>query len=86
MVGVSGATFTNAPNAGAVFLILELFEARGRDPRKSAAAIQGALFQRLAGLKEGLVLAVLPPPIRGIGNAGGFRMMVEDHSEAGPTP
>jgi len=25
-----------------------------------------------------------PPPVRGIGNAGGFRMMVEDRSGAGP--
>ena len=84
IVGFSGATFTNAPNSGAVFLILEPFESRGRDPHKSAAAIQGALFQKLGGLQEGLVLVVMPPSVRGIGNAGGFRMMIEDRAGAGP--
>ena len=64
VVGFSGATFTNAPNAGAVFLVLEPFEKRAR-PKKSAGAIQGALFQRLAAIDEGLVLVVMPPPVRG---------------------
>ena len=84
IVGFSGATFTNAPNAGAIFVVLDPFEARAGDPQKSAAAIQGALFQRLASIQEGLIVVVRPPPVRGIGNAGGFRMMVEDRSGAGP--
>jgi hydrophobe/amphiphile efflux-1 (HAE1) family protein len=82
--GFSGATFTNAPNSGAIFLPLEPFEVRARDPKKSAAAIQGALFQRLASIQEGLVLVVMPPPVRGIGTSGGFRIMVEDRAGAGP--
>ncbi|TMJ68184.1 MAG: multidrug efflux RND transporter permease subunit, partial [Alphaproteobacteria bacterium] len=82
--GFSGATFTNAPNAGAVFLTLDPFEARARDPKKSAAAIQGTLFQRFASIQEGLVVVVMPPPVRGIGTSGGFRLMVEDRANAGP--
>ena len=31
IVGFSGATFTNAPNAGAIFLVLEPFEERAKD-------------------------------------------------------
>ena len=81
--GFSGATFTNAPNSGAVFLPLEPFEVRARDPKKSAAAIQGALFQRFASIQEALVLVVMPPPVRGVGTSGGFRLMVEDRSGAG---
>jgi multidrug efflux pump subunit AcrB len=84
IVGFSGATFTNAPNAGAVFFVLEPFEARAGDPQKSAAAIQGALFQRLAGIQEALVLVVQPPPVRGVGNAGGVRMMIQDRAGRGP--
>jgi multidrug efflux pump subunit AcrB len=83
IVGFSGATFTNAPNAGAIFFVLEPFEQRARDPRKSAPAIQGALFQRLAAIQEGLVLVVQPPPVRGVGNAGGVRMMVQDRAGLG---
>src|SRR6185436_13378508 len=44
IVGFSGATFTNAPNAGAIFLTLDPFEKRAHDPMQSAAAIQGQLF------------------------------------------
>jgi multidrug efflux pump subunit AcrB len=66
-----------------VFFVLEPFEERARDPKKSAAAIQGALFQRLASIQEGLVLVVAPPPVRGIGNAGGVRMMIQDRGGLG---
>jgi hydrophobe/amphiphile efflux-1 (HAE1) family protein len=84
IVGFSGATFTNAPNAGALFLVLDPWSKRGQDPRQSAAAIQGELFKRFTPIQEALMIVVLPPPVRGIGNAGGFRMMVEDRSGRGP--
>ncbi len=84
IVGFSGASFTQASNAGAIFLVLEPFEQRAGDPRKSAAAIQAELFKRFAPIQEGLLLVVLPPPVAGIGNAGGFRMMVEDRAGRGP--
>ncbi|MGE5367318.1 MAG: efflux RND transporter permease subunit [Betaproteobacteria bacterium] len=83
IVGFSGATFTNAPNAGALFLVLDDFEKRGRDPRQSAAAIQAQLFGRLSSIQEAFIIPVLPPPVMGIGTAGGFRMMVEDRSGQG---
>ena len=83
IVGFSGATFTNAPNAGAAFLVLDKFENRAKDPNQSASAIQRTLFQRLAGIQEAFVLVVQPPPVAGIGNAGGFRMMVEDRAGRG---
>src|SRR5262245_35210399 len=82
--GFSGATFTNAPNSGAIFITLDPFEARARDPKKSAPAIQAALFQRLGAIEAGLIVVVMPPPVRGIGTSGGFRMMVEDRAGAGP--
>jgi hydrophobe/amphiphile efflux-1 (HAE1) family protein len=84
IVGFSGATFTNAPNAGAIFLILDSFEKRAKDPRQSAAGIQGALFGKYSAIREALMLVVQPPPVQGIGNAGGFRMMVEDRAGRGP--
>ncbi|HWE21366.1 MAG TPA: multidrug efflux RND transporter permease subunit [Hyphomicrobiaceae bacterium] len=83
IVGFSGATFTNAPNAGAVFIVEEPFEKRARDPKRSAPAIQAALFQRLSAIQEGLVLVVQPPPVRGIGTAGGVRMMIQDRRGVG---
>ena len=83
IVGFSGATFTNAPNAGAVFVTLDSFEKRAEDPRQSAAAIQGQLFQRLSSIHDALIFVAAPPPVSGIGNAGGFRMMIEDRAGLG---
>jgi multidrug efflux pump subunit AcrB len=83
IVGFSGATFTNAPNAGALFLVLDDFQKRGHDPRQSAAAIQGQLFRRLSSIQDAFIIPVLPPPVMGIGTAGGFRMMVEDRAGRG---
>jgi hydrophobe/amphiphile efflux-1 (HAE1) family protein len=84
IVGFSGATFTNAPNAGAAFLVLDSFEKRAKDPRQSAAAIQGALFAKLSSIQEALVFVVPPPSVMGIGNAGGFRLEIEDRGGRGP--
>jgi hydrophobe/amphiphile efflux-1 (HAE1) family protein len=84
LVGFSGATFTNASNSGTIFMGLEPFEARVKDPAKSAPAIQRALQQKLASIEEGLVLVIVPPPVRGIGTSGGFRMMIEDRAGRGP--
>ena len=84
IVGFSGATFTNAPNAGAIFLVLDDFDKRAQDPRQSADAIQGALFAKMAAIEDAFVVVVQPPSVQGIGNAGGFRMMVEDRGDSGP--
>jgi len=83
IVGFSGATFTNAPNAGAIFVTLDPFTERARDPQKSASGIIGNLFGRLSAIQEGFIVVVAPPPVSGIGNAGGFRMMVEDRGGRG---
>jgi len=84
IVGFSGATFTNAPNAGAAFLVLDSFENRAKDPNQAAAGIQRALFDRLAAIQDAFILVVQPPPVAGIGNAGGFRMIIEDRGGRGP--
>jgi hydrophobe/amphiphile efflux-1 (HAE1) family protein len=83
IVGFSGATFTTAPNAGAIFVVLEPFADRASDPRRSANVVQNELRKRLAPIRDGLVLVVAPPPVSGIGNAGGFRMMIEDRGDRG---
>jgi hydrophobe/amphiphile efflux-1 (HAE1) family protein len=84
IVGFSGATFTNAPNAGAAFLVLDPFEKRAKDPNQSAAGIQRALFAAFADIQEAGIFVVQPPPVPGIGNAGGFRMVIEDRGGRGP--
>ncbi|MCC6946691.1 MAG: multidrug efflux RND transporter permease subunit [Bradyrhizobiaceae bacterium] len=83
IVGFSGASFSVAPNAGAFFATLEPFAQRAGDPAKSAAAIQAALIRNLAQVQEAFIVVVAPPSVQGIGNAGGFRMMIEDRGGRG---
>jgi HAE1 family hydrophobic/amphiphilic exporter-1/multidrug efflux pump len=39
---------------------------------------------KTAHIKEGLVLAFAPPPIFGLGNAGGFEFYIQNRGEGGP--
>jgi HAE1 family hydrophobic/amphiphilic exporter-1 len=80
--GFDGATFTNAPNAGAIFSGLAPFAERGRQGL-SARAILADLRQRLAGIQEAFIITIAPPPVRGIGTAGGFKMMLQDRAGRG---
>lgn len=84
VVGFSGATFTQAPNAGAFFVVLDPFDQRGRNPALSVGAIQAELTKRLSAIQEAFVVVVQPPAVQGIGNAAGFRMMIEDRAGRGP--
>jgi hydrophobe/amphiphile efflux-1 (HAE1) family protein len=83
VVGFSGATFTNAPNAGAMFTVLAPYNERAKHAGQSAPAIQQEIIKRLSSIQEAFLIAVMPPPVRGIGTAGGFRMMIEDRAGQG---
>ena len=72
----------NLPNAGTMFVSLEGFEHR-KDPHKSAQAIMDQLYARYAELRDARVLVLPPPPVRGLGSVAGFKMMVQDRTDAG---
>jgi HAE1 family hydrophobic/amphiphilic exporter-1 len=80
--GFSGATFTNASNAAAIFAGLQPFDERIK-AGLSASAIISDLFGRLQAIQEAFIIVVPPPPVRGIGNAGGFKMQIEDRGGVG---
>jgi HAE1 family hydrophobic/amphiphilic exporter-1/multidrug efflux pump len=55
------------------------------DERKVATPqLVGELFMKTAHIKEGLVLAFGPPPIFGLGTAGGFELYLQNRGEGGP--
>lgn len=80
--GFSGATFTNASNSAAIFPVLTSFENR---------AAKGIEFDQLVNqvraemgqIKEAFVVVIPPPSVRGVGNGGGFKMMLEDRRGRG---
>ncbi len=80
--GLSINGFTNSTNAGIVFVTLKPFEER-RDASLSAGAIAGALNQKYAAIQDAYIAVFPPPPVMGLGTIGGFRVQVEDRSDAG---
>jgi len=81
--GFSGATFTSAPNAAAVFVPLKSFDYRTKRGITFQQLLR-KLNQQAAQVQDGNVFVIPPPPVRGIGNAGGFKMMVQDRGNLGP--
>jgi multidrug efflux pump subunit AcrB len=85
-LGVAGQSFVLnavAPNTGAMFIILKPFEER--DPEGLSADVIMARLQRsFAGkIEEGRVSVFGAPPVRGLGNTGGFKLMVQDQGGLG---
>ncbi|HKU97505.1 MAG TPA: multidrug efflux RND transporter permease subunit [Vineibacter sp.] len=81
--GFDGATFTNASNAGAIFVVEKSFEERAKTGI-TQDQIQAELTRRLGAFQEAFIITIKPPPVRGIGNAGGFKMMIQDQRGRGP--
>src|SRR6185312_4763548 len=42
----------------------------------------GNLFGSLQSIKEAFIIALPPPPIRGVGNAGGFKLQIQERNSA----
>jgi HAE1 family hydrophobic/amphiphilic exporter-1 len=80
--GFDGATFTNASNAGAIFSAFAPFDERA-GKGLSAGRLQAELNQKLAAIQDAFIITIQPPPVRGIGTGGGFKMVVEDRTGRG---
>ncbi|MBX9843557.1 MAG: multidrug efflux RND transporter permease subunit [Xanthobacteraceae bacterium] len=81
--GFDGATFTNAPNSGVIFVTLKPFEERV----KQGLTTQGILDDlraQMQTLREAFVLVIPPPSVPGIGTGGGFKLYVQDRAGRGP--
>ncbi len=76
--GFDGATFSNSPSGGTMFVRL-----KPHADRKSADEITKELMGAVSNITAGSVFFIAPPPIRGLGTGGGFKMMIEDRGGAG---
>ena len=81
--GFDGATFTNAPNAGVIFVTLKPFEERVK-AGLSTASILNDLRTQMQALRQAFVLVIPPPSVPGIGTGGGFKLYVQDRAGRGP--
>ena len=53
-------------------------------PGVNAASMLVELRKRVAGVKDAVVVVINPPPVQGLGAAGGFKLMLEDRGGLGP--
>jgi HAE1 family hydrophobic/amphiphilic exporter-1 len=63
------------------FLVYKDWSERGSE--LSQDAIVGSINRQLAGIQDALAFVLIPPPIRGLGQTGGFQMVVEDRAGLG---
>jgi HAE1 family hydrophobic/amphiphilic exporter-1 len=81
MGGFSILDTANVSNIFTTFTIYEDWDKRGA--ALSQEKIVTDLEERLAGLEQAEFAVLVPPPISGLGQSGGFQMMVEDRQSVG---
>ncbi len=80
--GLDATTFTVASNDGTIFSGLPtLYNHTLKGV--TAATVLADLRQRLSVIQGAFVLTIPPPPVQGLGTAGGFKMMLQDRAGAG---
>ncbi len=79
--GMDGASFTQSSNAGVMFIRLKPWAERGAE--LNAQAMAGQIMGAMGAIEEANIFVLSPPPVQGMGNGGGFKMMVQDRSGAG---
>jgi HAE1 family hydrophobic/amphiphilic exporter-1 len=75
IAGISLLDSATLSNAGAIWIVLKDWSARGRGQEPSA--IRAKLTQAVAELPDGQAFVFVPPPIPSLGTTGGFTMQVE---------
>jgi multidrug efflux pump len=83
--GLSILDNTIKSNALTVFFPLKPFSERIGHPEQSADALVKRLQGAFSSIQDAFVIAIQPPSVRGMGNAGGFQLEIEDRRNAGLT-
>jgi hydrophobe/amphiphile efflux-1 (HAE1) family protein len=81
-VGLDGATFTNAPNGGVIFVTLSDFKDR-EALKLTGKDILNDLRRQMFAISEAFPLVIEPPAVPGIGTGGGLKGYVQDRAGRG---
>ncbi|MEQ8823369.1 MAG: multidrug efflux RND transporter permease subunit [Filomicrobium sp.] len=81
-VGFDGATFTNAPNTGVIFVTLDPFDERLKAGITKDEILLDLRIQ-MAGLRDAFAFVLEPPSVPGIGTGGGLKGYVQDRAGRG---
>jgi HAE1 family hydrophobic/amphiphilic exporter-1 len=80
--GLDATTFTVASNAGTIFSGLPSLYSHHIDG-VTATTVLNDLRKRLSVIQDAYVLTIPPPPVQGLGTAGGFKLMLQDRAGLG---
>ncbi len=83
IAGLSALDSTNRTNTLTMFLPLKSFEERKGHLEMDSLAILQKVQAVASQIQDASILVIPPPPVQGIGNAGGFKLQVEDRRAAG---
>ncbi|MHC4541085.1 MAG: efflux RND transporter permease subunit, partial [Planctomycetota bacterium] len=84
-VTIGGYSLLNgviSPNSAAYFVMLKPWDTR-KDKTLSVAAISQQIQMQLFAIQDAMCFAFTPPPIMGLGMAGGFELQIQDRGGAG---
>jgi HAE1 family hydrophobic/amphiphilic exporter-1 len=79
--GFSILDAANLPNVFTTFVVYQDWDKR--DAALSQERIVGNLWRQFGGNREADIAVLVPPSIRGLGQAGGFQIMIEDRGALG---
>ena len=82
IAGLDGASFSNAPNAGTMFLALDDFPMRKKN-HQTGDSILAAVRKQFGRIDSANLLVIAPPPVRGIGTGGGWKLYIQDRGGHG---
>ncbi len=74
--------FLAAPNNGTYFITLKPWDERQSKELQIGEIVDG-LQKRMFGIQDAYCLSFIPPPIMGLGIAGGFEMQLQDRAGVG---
>ena len=81
--GFSILTGTSQSNVATMFARLTAFEERSGRPELHADAIVANLQGRLSRVEDARIAVFAPPPVRGMSAVGGFKLQIQDRTNAG---
>lgn len=81
--GLNVLTFVTASYQASLIIVLKPWAQR-EAPNLRAGAVRGQLQGLLSSVRDASVVVFNPPPIRGVGSAGGFEFVLQDRSGGSP--
>ena len=76
--GFDATNFGSSASAATIFVPMKPF-----GERESSDKVVQELQRSLGAIAAGTVIVIAPPPVRGLGTGGGYKMIIEDRSGAG---